>query len=181
MTHHTASALALIKRIAGIVIFIPSLISTAISMLKYLVAPKSQMQEMTATIMDFLQVMFNIVRQYTSFLEYFWVNSPVPNTKDWSATGSIWFIVIFALIFVGMALSASGARLAKRVYNVREGVTERAVLEALNGEQGRSKQELEKLISIPNTSIFAQFSELYVAPILWGAFLYVILRLVDML
>lgn len=40
-------------------------------MLKYLVAPKSQMQEMTATIMDFLQVMFNIVRQYTSFLEYF--------------------------------------------------------------------------------------------------------------
>lgn len=80
-----------------------------------------------------------------------------------------------------MALSASGARLAKRVYNVREGVTERAVLEALNGEQGRSKQELEKLISIPNTSIFAQFSELYVAPILWGAFLYVILRLVDML
>lgn len=181
MTHHKARALALIKRIVGIVIFIPALISTVISVLKYLVAPKSQMQEMTATIMDFLQVMFNIVRQYTSFLEYFWTNSPVPNIQNWTASNTVWFIVIFFLIFVGLALSASGARLAKRVYNVQEGVTERAILEAMNGEQARTKQELQKLISIPNTSIFAQITELYVAPVLWGAFIYAILRLINML
>lgn len=181
MTHHQASAVALIKRITGIVIFIPALISTVISVLKYLIEPKANMQEMTATIMDFLQVIIKIARQYTSILESFWVNSPVPDISNWSSNNTIWFIVIFMLMFVGLALSASGARLAKRIYHVREGVAERAILEGMNGEQARSRQELEKLISIPNTSIFAQVGQLYVAPVFWGAFVYIILRLINLL
>ncbi|MBK5142177.1 hypothetical protein I2494_00330 [Budviciaceae bacterium BWR-B9] len=181
MTHQQASTVALIKRIAGIVIFIPALISTVISVLKYLVEPKTNMQEMTAMIMDFVQVIIKIVRQYTSFLEYFWGNSPIPDISNWSASGSVWFIVIFLLMFIGLALQASGARLAKRVYNVREGVRERAILEAMNGDEARSFKDLEKLISIPNTSIFAQFGLLYVSPVLWGIFIYIILYLINRL
>ncbi|AWH87211.1 YniB family protein [Limnobaculum parvum] len=181
MTHQQASTVALIKRIAGIVIFIPAFISTIISVLKYLVVPKANMQEMTATIMDFLQVIIKIVRQYTSFVEYFWANSPVPNISNWFASGSVWFIVIFLLMFVGLALQASGARLAKRVYNVKEAVRERAILEAMNGDEARSFAELEKLISIPNTSIFAQYGQLYVSPIFWGIFIYIILYMINRL
>ncbi|AKJ42087.1 YniB family protein [Pragia fontium] len=181
MTHHQASAVALLKRIAGIVIFIPALISTVISVLKYLIEPKTNMQEMTATIMDFLQVIIKMVRQYTSFFESFWVSSPVPDISNWSSSNSLWFMVIFLLMFVGLALSASGIRLFKRIHNVREGVTERAILEAMNGDQARSREELQKLISIPNTSIFAQFGLLYVAPVFWGIFIYIILYFINLL
>ncbi|VFS51155.1 YniB family protein [Budvicia aquatica] len=154
MTHHQANVVALIKRIVGIVIFIPALVSTVISLLKYLVAPKAQMQEMTAAVMDFVKVMVDIARQYTSFLEYFWVNSPIPDLANWSSSNSLWFIAIFALIFIGLSLQAAGARLTKRVYSIREGVIQRAALEGMNGAEGRTRQELEKLVSIPNTSIF---------------------------
>ncbi|MCD1126745.1 YniB family protein [Jinshanibacter sp. LJY008] len=181
MTHQQASAVALIKRIAGIIIFVPAFVSTIISVLKYLVVPKANMQEMTATIMDFLQVIIKIVRQYTSFLEYFWANSPIPDILHWSASSSLWFIVIFMLMFIGLALQASGARLAKRVYNVKEGIRERAILEAMNGDEARSFAELEKLISIPNTSIFAQYGLLYISPVFWGIFIYIILYLINRL
>ncbi|MDR0807444.1 MAG: YniB family protein [Enterobacteriaceae bacterium] len=181
MTHHQASAVALLKRIAGIVIFIPALISTIISVLKYLIEPKTGMQEIAVTVMDFLQVLIKIARQYTPMLESFWVSSPVPDIGSWSSSNSVWFIVIFLLMFVGLALSASGTRLAKRVRNISDGVTERAVLEAMNGDQARSRQELEKLISIPNTSIFAQAGQLYIAPIFWGIFVYIVLHLINLL
>ncbi|WP_159564258.1 YniB family protein [Budvicia diplopodorum] len=181
MTHHQANVVALIKRIVGIVIFIPALVSTIISLLKYLVAPKEQVREMTAVVMDFINVMVDIVRQYTGFCEYFWVNSPLPNLSNWSSSCSLWFIVIFALIFVGLALQAAGARLTKRVYAIREGVIQRAALEGMNGAEGRGREELQALVSIPNTSIFAQFGLLYVSPVIWGVIVYAILRMIDML
>lgn len=181
MTHHQANVVALIKRIVGIVIFIPALVSTIISLFKYLVEPKEQMQEMTAAVMDFVKVMVDMLHQYTRFLEYFWINSPIPNLSNWTASNSLWFIAIFVLIFVGLALQAAGARLTRRVYSIREGVIQRAALEGMNGAEGRSREELQKLVSIPNTSIFAQFGLLYVAPIIWGVIVYVILRLIDML
>lgn len=181
MTHHQANVVALIKRIVGIVIFIPALVSTVISLLKYLVAPKAQMQEMTAAVMDFVKVMVDIARQYTRFLEYFWVNSPIPDLANWSSSNSLWFIAIFALIFIGLSLQAAGARLTKRVYSIREGVIQRAALEGMNGAEGRTRQELETLVSIPNTSIFAQFGLLYVSPVIWGIIVYAIIRLINML
>lgn len=180
MTHHQANVVAFIKRIVGIVIFIPALISTIISLFKYLVEPKEHMQEMTAAVMDFVKLMVDILHQYTHFLAYFWVNSPIPNLSDWAANNSLWFIAIFFLIFVGLALQAAGARLTKRVYGIREGVIQKAALEGMNGAEGRSYEELQKLISISNTSIFAQFGLLYLAPIIWGVIIYVILRLIDM-
>lgn len=181
MTHPQAHAVALIKHIVGIVVFIPALVSTIISLFKYLVEPKEQTQEMTAAVMDFVKVMVDMLHQYTGFLEYFWVNSPIPNLNNWTANSSLWFIAIFFLIFIGLALQASGNRLTKRIFSIREGVIERAALEGMNGVEGRSLEELQKSVSIPNASVFAQFGLLYIAPIIWGVIVYAILRLIDLL
>ena len=163
MTYQQAGRLAIVKRIAGWVIFIPAVISTLISLLKFMDQHSEKKAGINAVMSDFAHVMIDMVRFNTPFLNFFWYNSPSP---DFTHQLNVLFWVIFVLVFVGMALQASGARMSRQVRFIREGLEDQLILEKAKGEGGLSKDSLEAKIIVPHHTILLQFFPLYILPVI---------------
>ncbi|MGT8855670.1 YniB family protein [Enterobacter sp. 186315] len=163
MTYQQAGRIAVLKRIAGWVIFIPAVISTLISVLKFMYDHSEKQAGINAVMLDFAHVMIEMMRFNTPFLNLFWFNSPTP---DFHQSLNIGFWVIFALIFVGMALQASGARMSRQTRFLREGVEDQMILEKVKGPEGMSRAQIESRIVVPRHTIFLQIFPLYVLPII---------------
>ena len=163
MTYQQAGRIAIIKRIAGWVIFIPAVVSTLISVLKFMYAQSEKQAGINAVMLDFAHVMIEMMRFNTPFLNFFWFNSPKP---QFSHGLNLMFWVIFALIFVGLALQASGARMSRQARFVREGVEDQMILEKAKGAEGMSRQQIESRIVVPRHTIFVQIIPLYITPII---------------
>jgi hypothetical protein len=82
--------------------------------------------------MDFAHVMIEMMRFNTPFLNFFWYNSPLP---DFHHSLNIGFWIIYILVFVGMALQASGARMAARRNFCARG-EDQLILEQAKGRKG---------------------------------------------
>lgn len=163
MTYQQAGRIAFIKRVAGWVIFIPALISTLISMLKFIYQHSEKRPGINAVIMDFAHVMIDMMRFNTPFLNFFWSNSPQP---DFQQQTNVLFWVIYALIFVGLALQASGARMSRQAKSLREGAEDQLILEQAKGPEGLTKAQLDAKIVVPGHTILLQIFPLYVLPII---------------
>lgn len=174
MTYQQAGRVAILKRIAGWVIFILALISTLVSLLGFLDKTREQQEGINAVMQDFSHVMIDMIRFNTGFLNGFWHSSPIP---DFNGGSNILFWVIYILIFVGLALEASGARMWRQKRNLREGIEDRLILEKTKGEDGLSRQQLEEKIVIPRHTIFLQFFPLYILPIIVAVAGYFVLKL----
>ena len=79
MTYQQAGRIAVLKRILGWVIFIPALISTLISLLKFMNTRQENQEGINAVMLDFTHVMIDMMQANTPFLNLFWYNSPTPN------------------------------------------------------------------------------------------------------
>jgi hypothetical protein len=175
MTYQQAGRIAVLKRIAGWVIFIPAVVSTLISVLKFMYDHSEKQAGINAVMLDFAHVMIDMIRFNTPFLNVFWYNSPVP---DFKGSLNILFWVIFVLVFVGLALQASGARMSRQVKFVREGVEDQMILEKAKGPEGLSRQQVESRIVVPHHTLLLQFFPLYVMPVIFiviGYFLFSLL------
>ncbi|MBW7984062.1 YniB family protein [Enterobacillus tribolii] len=181
MTYQRAGWIAVIKRIAGWVIFIPALLSTVVSVLEFLYQMSQKQAGINAVMMDFLHVMIDMIKFNTSFLNVFWFNSPVPTLGQGWTVVKIAFFVIYWLIFVGLALQASGARMSRQVRHIREGLDDQMILENAKGEQGMSREQLEAKVQLPHHTIFLQFFPLYILPVIIAAAAYFALRLLGIL
>ncbi|MFE0782044.1 YniB family protein, partial [Serratia bockelmannii] len=123
MTYQQAGRLAILKRILGWVVFIPALLSTLISVLGFIYQHSEKTKGINAVMLDFVHVMVDMVRFNTPFLNLFWYNSPVPDVdKSLFSGANLMFIIIYILIFVGLALQASGARMSRQVKFIRDGL-----------------------------------------------------------
>lgn len=69
--------------------------------------------------LDFTYVMIDMMQANTLFLNLFWYNFLTPN---FNGGVNVMFWVIFILIFVGLALQDSGARMSRQARFLREGV-----------------------------------------------------------
>ncbi|WP_380180628.1 YniB family protein [Kalamiella sp. sgz302252] len=174
MTYQQAGRVAILKRIAGWIIFIPALISTLISLMRFFEASREKQEGINAVMQDFSHVMIDMIRFNTGFLNGFWHNSPVP---DFNQGGNWLFWLIYILIFVGLALQASGARMWRQAQHLREGIEDQMILERAKGEEGRSRQQLEEKIVVPRHTIFLQFFPLYILPVVIAVAGYFILKL----
>jgi hypothetical protein len=163
MTYQQAGRIAVLKRVAGWVIFIPAVLSTLISVLKFMYQHSEKQPGIDAVMMDFAHVMIEMMRFNTPFLNFFWYNSPQP---DFHQQTNILFWVIFALVFVGLALQASGARMSRQAKFLREGVQDQLILEQAKGAEGLSKAKLDAKIVVPRHTIFLQFFPLYILPVI---------------
>ena len=92
MTYQQAGRIAVIKRILGWVIFIPAVLSTLISVLKFMYEHSEKKPGIDAVMMDFAHVMIEMMRFNTPFLNFFWYNSPLP---DFHHSLNIGFWIIF--------------------------------------------------------------------------------------
>ncbi|MGL4723480.1 MAG: YniB family protein [Scandinavium sp.] len=163
MTYQQAGRIAILKRILGWVIFIPAVISTLISVLKFMFEHSEKQPGIDAVMLDFAHVMIEMIRFNTPFLNFFWYNSPLP---DFHHSLNIGFWIIFVLIFVGLALQASGARMSRQAKFLKEGVQDQMILEKGKGPEGLTKEQIEAKIVVPHHTIFLQIFPLYVLPVI---------------
>ncbi|KAA8730152.1 MAG: YniB family protein [Ewingella americana] len=181
MTYQQAGRVAVLKRILGWVVFIPALLSTIISLLNFVYEHSKAQQGINAVMLDFVHVMVDMVRFNTSFLNMFWYNSPVPVLGQGVTSANIVFFIIYWLIFVGLALQASGARMSRQVKHIREGIQDQLILEQAKEGEGRTKQQIEERIVLPRHTIFVQYFPLYILPIILAVIAYFILKLLGLL
>lgn len=175
MTYQQAGRVAIIKRVAGWIIFLPALISTLVSLMNFMFKHSEKRPGIDAVLLDFIHVMIDMIRFNTPFLSFFWQNSPVP---DFNAGGNIGFWLIYILIFVGLALQASGARMWRQSRHIKEGIEDMLILEQAKGSEGRSRQQLEEKIVVPRHTIFLQIFPLYILPVIIAVAGYFVLSLV---
>mgnify|MGYP000845760802 FL=1 len=174
MTYQQAGRIAVLKRILGWVIFIPALISTLISLLKFMNTRQENQEGINAVMLDFTHVMIDMMQANTPFLNLFWYNSPTPN---FNGGVNVMFWVIFILLFVGLALQDSGARMSRQARFLREGVEDQLILEKAKGEEGLTREQIESRIVVPHHTIFLQFFSLYILPVICIAAGYVFFSL----
>ncbi|MCL7559483.1 YniB family protein, partial [Staphylococcus aureus] len=90
-------------------------------------------------------------------------NSPTP---DFQSGLNLVFWLIFILIFIGLALQDSGARMSRQARFLREGVEDQLILEQAKGSEGLSREQLESRIVVPHHTIFLQIFPLYILPVI---------------
>jgi hypothetical protein len=163
MTYQQAGRIAVLKRVLGWVIFIPAVVSTLISVFKFMYDHSEKQPGINAVMLDFAHVMIEMMRFNTPFLNVFWYNSPTP---DFHHKLNIGFWIIYALIFVGLALQASGARMSRQTRFLREGVEDQLILEKAKGAEGLTREQIESRIVVPRHTIFLQIFPLYVLPVI---------------
>ncbi|MCZ3381469.1 MULTISPECIES: YniB family protein [Kosakonia] len=163
MTYQQAGRIAVLKRVLGWVIFIPAVISTIISVLKFMYDHSEKQPGINAVMLDFAHVIIEMMRFNTPFLNLFWYNSPTP---DFHQNLNIMFWIIYVLIFVGLALQASGARMSRQARFLREGVENQMILEKAKGPEGLTREQIEARIVVPHHTIFLQIFPLYVLPVI---------------
>ncbi|MCG8709948.1 YniB family protein [Brenneria sp. 4F2] len=181
MTYQQAGRVAVVKRIAGWIIFIPALLSTIISFANYLYAFTQKKQGIDAVLLDFVHLMVDMARFNTPFLNIFWYNSPVPDFSHFFKSASLMFWLIYILIFVGLALQSSGARMSRQVRSIREGIEDQMIMEKVKGNEGNSREKLESRVVLPHHTIFLQFFPLYILPAIIAGIGYMALRLLGLL
>ncbi len=163
MTYQQAGRIAVLKRVVGWVLFIPAVLSTLISILKFMYAHSDKQPGINAVMLDFAHVMIEMMRFNTPFLNFFWYNSPQP---EFHQQANVLFWAIYALIFVGLALQASGARMGRQAKFLREGVQDQLILEQAKGPEGLTKAQLDAKIRVPRHTILLQIFPLYILPVL---------------
>lgn len=178
MTYQQARCIAIIKRILGWIIFIPALLSTSISTISFIyqycknISQTDDTHELYLVFKDFIRVFLEMIRTYTSFLDYFWNNSPLPTLSTGWSSNNIFFIAIYILIFVGLALMSSGARMSRQLRHVREHIEDMAIVEQTKGDDGLSYQALMQKVKFPHHTILLQFFRLYILPAAIAAAVY---------
>ncbi|MFP1754803.1 YniB family protein [Lonsdalea quercina] len=181
MTYQQAGLIAVVKRIAGWLIFIPAVLSTLISLANVIYDFTERKQGINGVMQDFLHLVVEVLRFNTPFLNLFWYNSPVPDFSRLFSSPTLMFWLIYILIFVGLAMQVSGARLSRRVKHIREGLEDQMILENAKGNDGKTRDELENRVKLPRHTILLQLFPLYILPIIVGVIGYVVLKVIGLI
>jgi len=169
---------SIIKKIIGVAIAVPSIISTVISILRMMYFRMDDGSMMGGIISKPLKQFVYFVYENTGYLEWFWENSPIPNFMHLKDEQNLYFLLIYFSFFVGVAFYASGSKLSLRLKKINEQIEEQIIKDSIEGQQSRSREEIENNTEIPQSSIFSQFHQLYLAPIITAIIATLILKLI---
>ncbi len=176
MTYQQAGRIATIKRISGWVVFIPALLSTLVSLINFVHWYSGKSKTISAVIRDLVNLMIDVTRFNTGFLNMFWHYSPVPDADRLFSVANFMFLIIYLLIFIGAALQITGARMARQLERIREGIEDQIILEQAKGNESDDvREQLEERMVLPHHSIFSQYFTLYILPVVCGIVIYLIL------
>lgn len=157
-----------VKRILGVAIAAPSLVSTVISFLKMVYFRLDDGTQFGSALARPFKQAVSWVYEKTQFLNFFWDHSPVPDQFNLSEIQNLYALIIYFGIFVGVASYASGRKMAARLAVIDKKIEDQLIEESVKGANGRSRQEIEQSTAIPSNSVFAQAHQLYLAPIIVG-------------
>ncbi|MBD2812323.1 YniB family protein [Xenorhabdus sp. Vera] len=173
MTYQQAGYVAIAKRILGWIIFVPAFLSTFVSVINLAWQHGVKGDGINAVLNDFIKMMTEMIKFNTSFLDFFWKYSPIPDRIVGITGANFSFIAIYFLMFVGLAMSASGLRMYRQFKFIKEHIEDQMILENAK-ESGITKEQLKNKIKFPRHSLFSQIFTLYISPIIIGAIAYLI-------
>ncbi|OTA15805.1 membrane protein [Xenorhabdus vietnamensis] len=176
MTYQQIGYVAVAKRILGWIIFVPAFLSTSVSVINLAWQHGIEGDGVNAVLNDFLKIMTEMIKFNTPFLDFFWKNSPIPDRIVGITGQNMSFLVIYILIFVGLAMSASGLRMYRQFKFIKERIEDQIILENVK-ESGITKEQLEAKVKFPRHSLFSQIFTLYISPVIVGTVAYFLCKL----
>lgn len=178
MNYKQAKSKSRVKKLVGVAVFLTATISTAISLLKLIYFRLDDGSELGGMLARPVQSIVYWIYENTQYFSFFWNNSPTPNPFDYTLIDNVYFLIIYILPFIGLALYSSGKKLTIRLKKINIKIENQLIEESLKGDSGRTRNELESAVSIPKQTIWSQFHTLYLAPILVGLFIAIILKII---
>ena len=166
MNIREAQKKATLKMIGGALIGLMSGLSTIISMLLMLYHKMDDGSALGSAIAYQLKRFVYFCYENTSALHWLWDLAPIPDLYSPTSKDSIVFIAIYLLIFVGAALFGAGAGEKARIRRITREIEDQLIKESIAGTAKRSRQQIEDAVEIPSSSIWKQWHELYVAPLI---------------
>jgi hypothetical protein len=156
------------KRTAGLIIGIPAALTLTISVFKFIYFRIDNGSHVGSVLATPCKWFVHWVYTHTPFLSVLWDHAPVPNHATIATVDNLYFLVIYAAVFVALALRAAGRKLAARYEKIREMLDEE-MISAAHAKMARSIQDLENTVEIPDASVFSQTRQLYIAPLVVAA------------
>lgn len=178
MNFKQAKKKIILKRILGLFIGIPSLISTVVSLLRMIYFRLDDSSQLGEVISPPLKLIVLWAHENTQqYIGWFWSHSPTPDLRNLTDLENVYFLGIYLLIFVGMAFWASGTKLARRLRQISRKIENQIIEESIKGERARGREQIEKETVIPENSILSQIHQLYLAPIIVGLIIALLVKL----
>lgn len=106
-----------------------------------------------------------LVYDNTNFLNVFWRYSPIPDQMNIKEPQNLYFLLIYLMTFLGFAFFSSGKKLARRISAINAKIENQIIEESIKGNRARTRQQIEQETVISTNSIFSQFHQLYLAPV----------------
>ncbi|MGL5759397.1 MAG: YniB family protein [Plesiomonas sp.] len=156
MNYKNAVILSVSKRLIGWVLFVIAVISTVISILKFLSIYIDNGTMAAAVLADPYKQLFIFIYGKTPFLSLFWNNSPTPEHTHLTGSASISFFIIYGFIFIASAIKDSGAKLSERLAKTRDQIDDQLMQDQIATLPSRSKQEIRETLVIPNYPVLTQ-------------------------
>lgn len=178
MTYHEARKKIFIYWLLGAPILIGASISSIISILKMFYFGFDDGNPLSGAIARFIRHVVHLAYEHTHvFLDFFWTYSPIPAPKNLLSNGTIASFVIYLGIFFGMALIKSARALSARLAKIDIEVENQLIKESIRGSVSRRRDEIQAQIMMPKPGFFSQFQTLYLAPIITGLIVAVIVKI----
>jgi hypothetical protein len=178
VNYQQAKQKVITRRVLGLIISVPTLISTVVSLLKLIYFRIDDGSLIGGVISRPLKAIVSWVYENThQYIDWFWEYSPTPDLANILDPENGYFIAIYFLIFVGMAFFTLGNKLANRLRIINLRIEDQMIEESIEGSKARSREQIKREIEIPTNSIFSQFHQLYLAPIVAGLVIALLLKL----
>ena len=165
MNYQQALKKSRLKRIIGFVIFLIGIVSSIISILKMLYFNFDDGTVIGGALSKIFKNLISLIYENTQFLNIFWQNCPSPNLNQLNTQDNIYFLLLYGLIFIGLALYSSGKKLAIRLNDINIIIENQLIQESIRNGVVRTRQELENNTNINDSSVFSQVHQLYIAPL----------------
>ncbi|MGO3740603.1 MAG: YniB family protein [Marinomonas foliarum] len=163
MNYKDAKRKAISKKVIGLAIVVPTLISTVISLLRMLYFRIDDGTQMGSALAKPIKQLVSLVYENTHFLDLFWMYSPIPNQMNLKDTQNFYFITIYVLLFIGYASFGSGRKLSHRLRVINQKIEDQLIHESIKGIAGRSRVQIEESTIVTAPTIFSQIHQLYIA------------------
>lgn len=177
MNYQQALKKSRLKRIFGFIIFLIGIVSSIISILKMLYFNSDDGTVIGGALSKIFKNLISLIYENTQFLNIFWQNCPSPNLNQLNTQDNIYFLLLYVLIFIGLALYSSGKKLAIRINDINIIIENQLIQESIRNGVVRTRQELENNTNINDSSAFSQVHQLYIAPLAIAVLSGIILKL----
>ncbi|GCF89241.1 YniB family protein [Shewanella sp. M-Br] len=171
---------AAVKIVIGVVIALPSIVSTVISFLKMIYYRLDDGTQFGSALARPFKQLVIWVYEHTQPLSVFWKHSPIPDHMNLSEPKNVYFIFIYMLFFVGIAFLASGKKLNIRIAKINEKIEDQLIEESIKGYNARSREQIEASTQVSSSSIFSQLHQLYLAPLVTAVIGAIIIKALGM-